>query len=197
MISKKITPSHLTYTYMIDIYSKLGMVDTVVRMLVTFKAQYQKSSTYIVNRLSNLLGSATPEIVELLFRQLNESKVKPDVILYNYRIKAYQKTKNALQVQQIFREMKINGILPDTVTYQSVLLSLSQEREARCFEILDEMKRNNVSFNNTNYQILIQSSRSPVLLSLRYYRDMMFFGHLPNIYVFKAMLSKLVTTKKI
>lgn len=145
------------YATMIDILGSSGFLD-FAEMIFSGMDDSVKKDVVLYNTLLHARSNAGQVEAALeMFSSMKEIGLKPDLYTYNTVMNMYVKAGASLaKVVSLFKEMCLEGIVPDVVSYDILLAACaSAEYVKQAKQIFDAMKKRGVKPTVVTYTSLI------------------------------------------
>lgn len=145
------------YATMIDILGSSGFLD-FAEMIFADMDDSVKKDVVLYNTLLHARSNAGQVEAALeMFSSMKEKGLKPDVYTYNTVMNMYVKAGASLaKVVSLFKEMCVEGIVPDVVSYDILLAACATaEYVKQAKQIFDAMKKRGVKPTVVSYTSLI------------------------------------------
>lgn len=145
------------YTTVIDALGSAGCLDLAERIFTDMEESVQKDTVLYNSLLHARSKAGQVEATIELFNSMKENNCRPDLYTYNTIMNMHVKADTGLpKVLLIFKEMCLQGIQPDVVSYDILLAACaSKEHVKEAQRIFDAMKKRRVKPTVVSYTSLI------------------------------------------
>ncbi|KAI8920367.1 hypothetical protein DFJ77DRAFT_452349 [Powellomyces hirtus] len=176
-----------------------GMTDELEKISTAFlQAGRKLDVTSFTHLISTYARTGDLPRAKLLFRSMtSDLRMKPDATLCTLMIKIHRGAGDLEGARNSFSQMKGFGIVPDTMTYTTMMDTYVELAPAtagdHCDDLLSQMGHQNIPPNVHTYQALIRSRRDHPLLAHKHFRDMEARGLVPDVHNYVALMDAYAT----
>ncbi|KAJ0807937.1 putative tetratricopeptide-like helical domain superfamily [Helianthus annuus] len=121
---------------------------------------------------------------------MSQMNLSLDRVLYNELIRFYEEVGFVEKVFALHREMINNGVVPDRMTYNSLIIGYLKERKIHeSKDVIDQMKAAGLDPKADTYDTMIKGLCDIAMFSEGYvwYREMVANGYFPNVSVAREL----------
>ncbi|KAG0628907.1 hypothetical protein M758_1G061500 [Ceratodon purpureus] len=160
MQAAKIKPDVITYTGLINAYSKARRVEEAQAVFREMVASGIKPSRTAYNTLLDAYARCKEvEGAESLFKKMGQDRCRPDVHSYTTLLAAYANSGNMKKAEQLLKRMKQAGLEPNVVTYGTLMLGYTSVHDTTALlRTFEELKKAGIKPNATIFTLLIRTS---------------------------------------
>ncbi|CCW70614.1 unnamed protein product [Phytomonas sp. Hart1] len=111
--------------------------------------------------------SGNQKFVKKLFHKLKmHHALEPDESIYSILFKTYGVNKDTKAMISAFEEARINGILLDSMMYNTILAPFLEFKDPFVYEVLSDMKSNGVQAEKSTFALFLNSSTGREMLKI-------------------------------
>jgi pentatricopeptide repeat protein len=184
MIDDGVKPNVYIYDTMINTHSKSGNFEKAGEMFDLMIKEKIKPDVYIYTSMLDVYAkSGKIEKAILMFESM-----KRGLVTYNIMLDAYAKDLKLEQAIELFATMQKEGMLPDVVTYTTMINVYSKDVD-KAIELFDSMKAEGISPDIQVYNLMIDVFAKGGMLekAIDLFDSMKAEGISPNVVTYTTM----------
>lgn len=185
--SNGLKPDSIFFNAIMNAFSEAGKIDEAIKIFWKMKESGCRPTTSTFNTLIKGYGIiGKPEESQTLLDMMSrEENARPSQKTYNILIKAWCDKQNLIEAWNVFNKMRVSGIQPDVVTYNTISRAYTKNGETkRAEELILEMQMR-LRPNERTWAIILGGycKEGNMKDALRCVNEMKAVGIRPNIIV--------------
>ncbi|KDP38874.1 hypothetical protein JCGZ_05031 [Jatropha curcas] len=165
-----------------------------IYQLFDWMQQHSKVSASSYSSYITFLGKSHNPIKALeIYNSIVDESVKSNVFICNSVLTCLVRSGKFNSSIKLFHEMKQNGLIPDAITYSTLLAGCIKVKHgySKALDLVQELKYNEVQMDSVMYGTLLAicASNNRCEEAQSYFNQMKYEGHLPNVYHYSSLLN--------
>lgn len=141
------------------------------------------------------------EAVEKINQEaIDKYKIYPSKFRYNNLLLCYAKMNKPIEAEKVLREMKENGVIPDVVTYTTLIDAYKRNNDLdKCWEIFRECrtsKENQADEMLLSYMVRLAGKTHESEKALKIFSELETDGFIEQAKPYNSIISALGSTKR-
>ncbi|KAG5223050.1 pentatricopeptide repeat-containing protein [Salix suchowensis] len=162
--------------------------------LFDWMQQHNKISASSYSSYIKFMGtSLNPAKALEIYNNIPDELTKTNVFICNSVLRCLVRNGKFDSSMQLFRKMKHNGLIPDAITYSTLLAGCMKVKDgySKALELVQELNYNGLQMDSVMYGTLLAvcASNNRCEEAQSYFNQMKDEGHSPNIYHYSSLLN--------
>lgn len=128
-----------------------------------------------------------------IYNSISDESTKNNVFICNSVLRCLVRNGKFDSSMKLFRKMKHNGLIPDAITYSTLLAGCMKVKDgySKALDLVQELNYNGLQMDSVMYGTLLAvcASNNRCEEAQSYFNQMKDEGHSPNIYHYSSLLN--------